>query len=86
MKLWNLDKRDKSNVAPALVKMLPLQHGNRIFPVTALAILESMAQLAVGFENGIVILIRGDITRDRLTKQKVILEGSEEIRGKNKNE
>ncbi|RKO86818.1 hypothetical protein BDK51DRAFT_22887 [Blyttiomyces helicus] len=40
-----------------------------------------MSQVAVGLENGVVILVRGDLTRDRFTKSKVVYEGSESVSG-----
>ncbi|KAI8830843.1 hypothetical protein BC829DRAFT_437924 [Chytridium lagenaria] len=81
VKVWNLDKMDKSNRAPSLARSTKVQHGNKIFPVTALAVLENMSQIAVGLENGVVLLIRGDISRDRVTKTKVIHESSELVTG-----
>jgi vacuolar protein sorting-associated protein 11 len=49
--------------------------------VTSLAVLENMSQIAVGLENGVVLLIRGDISRDRFTKTRVVHEGSELVTG-----
>lgn len=43
--------------------------------------LENMSQLAVGLANGAVILIRGDLSKDKAIKQKVIYEGEEPITG-----
>ncbi|KAI8391064.1 uncharacterized protein BYT42DRAFT_591772 [Radiomyces spectabilis] len=40
-----------------------------------------MSQAAIGLANGTVILIRGDLSKDRTTKQKVIYEGVEPITG-----
>ncbi|KAI9486357.1 MAG: hypothetical protein EXX96DRAFT_40431 [Benjaminiella poitrasii] len=40
-----------------------------------------MSQLAIGLANGVVILIRGDLSKDKTTKQKVIYEGEEPITG-----
>ncbi|KAI8973574.1 hypothetical protein BDF20DRAFT_907097 [Mycotypha africana] len=40
-----------------------------------------MSQLAVGLANGVVILIRGDLSKDKVIKQKVIHEGEEPITG-----
>ncbi|KAI8055580.1 uncharacterized protein B0P05DRAFT_479330 [Gilbertella persicaria] len=40
-----------------------------------------MSQLAIGLANGVVILIRGDLSKDKTTKQKVIYEGQEPITG-----
>ncbi|TPX44023.1 hypothetical protein SeMB42_g03800 [Synchytrium endobioticum] len=81
LKVWNMDKIDKSTKSPFLSRSSKLQYGNKVFPVTAFAALENMTQIAVGMENGVVILVRGDISRDRFTKQKIIHEGSECITG-----
>ncbi|KAJ3221469.1 Vacuolar protein sorting-associated protein 11 [Clydaea vesicula] len=81
IKVWNLDKIDKSTKAPTLTRTTKIQHGNRVFPVTCFAVLEALTQVAVGFENGLVILIRGDISRERFTSQKVLHEGSACITG-----
>lgn len=40
-----------------------------------------MSQAAIGLANGVVILIRGDLSKDKTTKQKVIYEGEEPITG-----
>ena len=40
-----------------------------------------MSQMAVGLANGAVILIRGDISRDRFTKQKVIHKSDDPVTG-----
>ncbi|TPX36028.1 hypothetical protein SmJEL517_g01773 [Synchytrium microbalum] len=81
LKVWNMDKTEKGSRSPVLARSTKLQHGNKVFPVTAFAVLENMTQIAVGMENGVVILVRGDISRDRFTKQKTIHEGSECITG-----
>jgi vacuolar protein sorting-associated protein 11 len=40
-----------------------------------------MSQIAVGLTNGNVVLIRGDIQKERSTKQKIVYEGEEPITG-----
>ena len=35
---------------------------------------ENMSMIAVGFQNGTVILIRGNITRDRMSRVRVVHE------------
>lgn len=40
-----------------------------------------MSQCAVGLTNGVVISIRGDLSKDKTVKQKVIYEGDEPITG-----
>ncbi|KNC99120.1 tethering complex subunit PEP5 [Spizellomyces punctatus DAOM BR117] len=81
VKVWNLDKPDKAAKTPILQRSSKIQYGHKVFPVTALAVLENMTQVAIGLENGVVVLIRGDISRDRFTKSKIIHEGSEMITG-----
>ncbi|KAI8593020.1 hypothetical protein BDZ88DRAFT_405220 [Geranomyces variabilis] len=82
VKVWNLDKPDQTANTPALQRSSKIQYGQKVFPVTALAVLENMTQVAIGLENGVVMLIRGDISRrDRFTKSKIIHEGSETITG-----
>ena len=55
--------------------MLP---GGRVSVPVSLSASENQILLAVGFENGTVLLQRGDITRERGIKQKVLLEESGE--------
>ncbi|KAJ1554979.1 Vacuolar protein sorting-associated protein 11, partial [Cladochytrium tenue] len=81
LKLWNLDKLDKESKVPSLIRSSKVQHNNKIFPVTALAVLENMSQVAIGLENGVVLLIRGDISRDRFTKTKAVYESGEPVTG-----
>ena len=50
--------------------------GSRVSVPVSLSASESQNLLAVGFENGLVLLQRGDIIRERGIKQKVLLEES----------
>ena len=49
--------------------------------VSVVAALENLSQLAIGLANGAVILYRGDISRDRFTKPKVVHKGQDPITG-----
>ncbi|KAJ9087067.1 Vacuolar protein sorting-associated protein 11 [Entomophthora muscae] len=49
--------------------------------ITSFAISESLSHTAIGLEDGQVIIIKGNIARDRFTKQKVIHSCSEPIAG-----
>ena len=48
---------------------------------TCLAVHDNLNLAAVGFSNHCLLLLRGDITRDRGTKQKVLLEASQHVLG-----
>ncbi|KAJ3075472.1 Vacuolar protein sorting-associated protein 11 [Podochytrium sp. JEL0797] len=82
LKVWNLDKIDKTTKEPLLIRSITVQVNNRVFPVTALAATESLSQVAIGLENGVVLLARGDIANpDRVVKTKVLWEGESSVTG-----
>ena len=43
--------------------------------------MDNLSQLAVGFANGAVTLIRGDLINDRGAKQRTVFESEEPITG-----
>lgn len=68
-------------IVPTLLRTIRIQHGGKTYPVTTFTILENMSQAAIGLANGVVILVRGDLSKDKTIKQKVIYEGEEPITG-----
>ena len=52
-----------------------------IIQISAFATLENLSQLAVGFANGAVTVIRGDLINDRGAKQRTVFESEEPITG-----
>lgn len=68
-------------IVPTLLRSIRVQHGGKTYPVSTFAILENMSQAAIGLANGLVILIRGNLAKDKTAKQKVIYEGEEPITG-----
>jgi hypothetical protein len=66
---------------PVLLRTTKITHGNKVFPITAFAFLDNLTQVAIGLENGIVILLKGDISKDRHTNAKIIYEGNEVVTG-----
>lgn len=69
VKVWNFDKRDQAGI-PHCARMLRVAPGSKAVAVSCLALHDAL--LAVGFCDGSVLLVRGEITRDRHSKQKVI--------------
>lgn len=55
---------------------------NTSSPVLAFSAHENLNLLAFGFENGCVILQRGDVTRERGVKTKILMEGDAPITGR----
>lgn len=49
--------------------------------MSALAVLENLSQVAVGLANGTVVLIYGDLMRERTTAQKIVHQNDEPITG-----
>ncbi|KAM3588477.1 Vacuolar protein sorting-associated protein 11 [Umbelopsis sp. WA50703] len=87
IKFWDFEKIDLTKnidggiLAPPCTRTIKIQQGGMVHPVSTFAVLENLTQIAVGLANGTVILIRGDLQKERSTKQKVIHEGSEPITG-----
>lgn len=81
LKVWALDKVEKKTGAPKCLSSLGIQNGRRPFPITAFAVLEDLSQLAIGFGNGAVTVVRGDLINDRGAKQRTVFESEEPITG-----
>ncbi|KAJ1982996.1 Vacuolar protein sorting-associated protein 11 [Dimargaris verticillata] len=79
VRVWHLDRIFKPNYQPHAVSLQLFP--DTPFPVTTLAVLPSLSQLALGFANGMVVHIRGDFSRERHLKQTVIHQASEPITG-----
>lgn len=71
IKVWNLDKLDKHG-HPLCIRITRAIPNNKPTRASALAVHDNLNLMAVGFEDGSILLYRGDITRDRTNKQKVL--------------
>lgn len=58
-----------------------INDGANAYPISCFTFNESLTCIAVGYTSGKVILIRGDLLRDRGLKQRVIYEGPDPITG-----
>jgi hypothetical protein len=81
LKVWTLDQNEKKTGHPRCLCTLTIQNGRKNFPVSAFAVTSDLAQLAVGFGNGAVTVVRGDLIHDRGTKQRTVFESEEPITG-----
>lgn len=81
LKVWNLDQNEKKTGYPKCLCTLTVQNGRKNFPVSAFAVTSDLTQLAVGFGNGAVTVVRGDFIHDRGTKQRTVFESEEPITG-----
>ena len=81
LKVWNLDQTERKANHPRLLCTIRVQNQRKTFPVIDLAVTSDLAQLAVGFGNGAVTVVRGDFIHDRGTKQRTVFESEEPITG-----
>ena len=81
LKVWALDSIDKKTNAPKCLSSLSVQNAKRQFPISAFAAVSDLSQLAVGFANGAVTVVRGDLIHDRGAKQRIVFESEEPITG-----
>ncbi|SCU85120.1 LAFA_0D13982g1_1 [Lachancea sp. 'fantastica'] len=72
LKVWKLDKRPGNEFD--FHSNVEVKNGKNTFPLSAIAISKGIDCIAVGFVNGRIVLIRGDILHDRGSKQRVIYE------------
>ncbi|KAK3304676.1 uncharacterized protein B0T15DRAFT_400127 [Chaetomium strumarium] len=81
LKVWALDKPVKKTGIPTCVSTVAINNGKKPFPISAFSATEDLSQVAVGFANGAVTVIRGDLIHDLGTKQRIIYESDEPITG-----
>ncbi|OAR00026.1 hypothetical protein LLEC1_00479, partial [Akanthomyces lecanii] len=81
LKAWALDKLVKKTNMPTCLSTITISNGRRQFPISAFAALHDLSQIAVGFANGAVTVIRGDLIHDLGTKQRIVYESEEPVTG-----
>ncbi|XP_075211222.1 vacuolar protein sorting-associated protein 11 homolog [Lycorma delicatula] len=80
IKVWNVDKEDRQG-HPLCVRISRASLPNRAISTFCLSINNSLTFMAVGFLDGSILLYRGDIRRERTSKQKLLQEGKQSITG-----
>lgn len=88
LKIWDLHKIARLDAATVAnddtmrhkyITQVAVQDGDNSFPLTSVLFNDSLTCIAVGSNSGRLILIRGDLLRDRGLRQRVIYESSEPI-------
>ncbi|XP_055330942.1 vacuolar protein sorting-associated protein 11 homolog [Paramacrobiotus metropolitanus] len=81
LKVWNFDKMDGGD-NPSCSRMIRLNFRNTQELVSCFVVHENLNYLAIGYSSGVVILLKGDITKERNTSKHVVLhEGKSTITG-----
>ncbi|CAR29727.1 ZYRO0G15642p [Zygosaccharomyces rouxii] len=72
IKIYKLDKLP--NNPKSYHSVIEVRNGNNTFPISVVATSKDLSCIAVGFVSGKIILIRGDLLRDRGSRQRIIYE------------
>jgi len=85
LKLWSIDKiitrqADKINDS-SYHTIVHVKNGNNSYPITAFTFSSNFSILALGFANGNVVLVRGDLLRDRGSSQTIAYKSQDPITG-----
>ncbi|XP_045478377.1 vacuolar protein sorting-associated protein 11 homolog [Harmonia axyridis] len=80
IKIWDTSRLDK-NGFPHCFRVSRALPGNRPVQVSALCVHENLQLMALGFIDGSLMLYRGDITRERSSKQKLLRDASSAVTG-----
>nr|XP_008196910.1 PREDICTED: vacuolar protein sorting-associated protein 11 homolog [Tribolium castaneum] len=80
IKVWDTSRFDK-NGTPFCCRISRAIPGNRPVHASCLCVHEGAQLMAVGFVDGSLVLYRGDITRDRSSKQKLLRDASSTVTG-----
>jgi hypothetical protein len=81
LKVWALDKPEPKTGIPTCLSTITINNGKKPFPITAFTATDDLSQLAVGFGNGTVTLIRGNLIQDLGTRQRIVHESEEPVTG-----
>lgn len=85
LKLWSIEKiitrqPDKINDS-SYHTIVHIKNGNNSYPVTTFTFSSNFSILAFGFANGNVVLVRGDLLRDRGSSQTIAYKSLDPITG-----
>nr|XP_006822187.1 PREDICTED: vacuolar protein sorting-associated protein 11 homolog [Saccoglossus kowalevskii] len=81
IKVWNLEKMDKMGNPTCSRISRAIPSNNKPTPVSTLCVSETLNMMAIGFTDGTVTLIKGDVLRDRHTKLRTIHQDKSRITG-----
>lgn len=83
IKLWDLTKivgdKGEQDLRYQYHSQVSVTNGSNSYPVVSFDFTPDLACFAVGYANGKVVLVRGDILRDRGSKQRVVYESNNPI-------
>jgi CRISPR/Cas system-associated exonuclease Cas4 (RecB family) len=82
LKLWDLNKVLGKEVDPqGYHALVHIKNGSNAYPITCITASQGFNIVGVGYANGVVIVIRGDLLRDRGSSQTVAYKNLDPITG-----
>lgn len=79
--LWDLERKDPEKGRPYLHATVRVNNGPNRHPLSAFAVSAEYNILGLGFADGAVIVVRGDILHDRGSRQRVVYNATVAITG-----
>ncbi|KAG5519427.1 hypothetical protein PMAC_002054 [Pneumocystis sp. 'macacae'] len=80
LKIWSFESFEKEVKKPKCKTIININNSNP-YPISCFAALYNLSHLAIGFTDGSVLLIKGDLVRDRGSTQKIVYKSKEPITG-----
>uniref|UniRef100_A0A069DXR3 Vacuolar protein sorting-associated protein 11 homolog n=1 Tax=Panstrongylus megistus TaxID=65343 RepID=A0A069DXR3_9HEMI len=71
IKVWHVEKVDK-NGSPVCLRISRASLPNKAVIPSCVAVTDNLSMMAIGFTDGSVLLYRGDVKRERTSKQKLL--------------
>lgn len=88
IKVWDLHKilsmdptiiSDDDAMRHKYITLVLVHDGDDSYPISCFLFNDTLTCIALGYANGKIILVRGDLLRDRGSKQRLVYEGSDPI-------
>lgn len=79
LKVWALNETEKKTGLPRCLSTVKVKNGRKYFPVSAIAAMPDLTLVAVGFADGSIALIKGNLIHDLGAHQRIVHSSSEPI-------
>ncbi|BES88341.1 RING [Nesidiocoris tenuis] len=73
IRIWHTEKLDK-NDQPVCLRVTRVSIPNKVVIPTAICVSDNMTIMAVGFNDGSILIYRGDVKKERSSKQTLLTE------------
>lgn len=90
LKIWDISKivnmpdsvtDSEDTMRHKFITTVAINDTDNLFPISYMLFNDSLTCVAIGYANGNIILVRGDLLRDRGSKQRVVYEGLDPVTG-----